>query len=44
MLIDVLGLAGTQLTFFIAAHIILYFGFVINTVLIAHQCLVPQCG
>jgi len=31
-------LAGMELTFFIAAHIVLRFGFVAKTVLITHQC------
>lgn len=36
--LTVLGLAGMEVTFFIAAHTVLCFGFVATTVLITHQC------
>lgn len=33
-----LGLAGVELTFFIAAGMVLWFGFMAPTMLVAHQC------
>lgn len=33
-----LGLAGVELTFFIAASTVLWFGFMAPTMLVAHQC------
>lgn len=37
-----LGLAGMELTFFIAAHTVLCFGFMTRIVLVTQQCFV--CG
>ena len=36
LIVPVLGLAGMELTFFIAAHMVLHFRFVTKTMLITH--------